>query len=101
MSPADAVRDALAALALAGYDPTPSGLVEALSDLGEARSLLAQWQADGETVAVMQGARAHLDRARAHRMRYQPRVVSTAAGGPGLPQSADYVGPGWPDGGVR
>lgn len=162
MTPAEAVRDALAPLALAGYAPTPSGLVEALADLGEARSLLAQWQADGETVAVMQHARAHLDAARGRRSGPAPRRVRTFLDGPttvqdiaahllanengpkpwrdgderchcshcsacgrlyrtadiarhreicpvvgvalamrAIPESKDYVGPGWPDGGAR
>lgn len=125
MTPADAVRDALAPLALAGYDATPSGLVQALADLGEARSLLAAWLDGDETCATLQRARAWVDARRAEQAAptYQ-RFVGVDHGKPGgsyevvmerrpdgwslirgalqpptdPPPSADYVGPGWADG---
>lgn len=85
MSRVNAEHEAMCAmLTCAHYEPTSAGLAAALGDLSEARSLLAQWLADGDTVAVLQSVRGHLDRAshlavevrRDERGRIVPVVVS-------------------------
>lgn len=57
----------LGALELAGYPSTVTGLIDALGDLGEARSSLATLLADPNSATALQGARAHLDAAMARR----------------------------------
>lgn len=58
---ASAVTDALLPLETAGYQPTPSGLVCALHDLGEADRLLAALLVDGDDTHALQATRAYLE----------------------------------------